>query len=98
MFLLVVQTASNPPTVSGLLVSKPPRAASRAFHRLLGVGDSHAHGAGGTLDHAHRGLDVGGVQVGHLLLSDLADLRLRELANLGLVGLALSRPETVGGF
>lgn len=63
MFLLVVQTASNPPTVSGLLVSKPPRAASRAFHRLLGVGDSHAHGAGGALDHAHRSLDAGGVEV-----------------------------------
>ena len=53
-----------------------------------GVGNGHAHGAGGTLDHAHRRLDAGRVQVGHLLLGDLANLSLGQLANLGLVRLA----------
>lgn len=47
-----------------------------------------AHGAGGTLDHAHDGLDIGGVDIGLLDLGDLADLLLGELANLVAVGAA----------
>ena len=35
-----------------------------------------AHRPGGALDHRHRGLDRRAVQIGHLLLGDLADLRL----------------------
>ena len=48
--------------------------------------DDDAHGAGGAGDHAHSGLDAGGVQVGHLGLSDLADIFLADGGNLGLVG------------
>src|ERR1700730_2503157 len=39
----------------------------------------NAHGAGGALDHAHRGFDRVAVQVLHLLLRDFLDLRLRYL-------------------
>src|SRR6202171_1618237 len=43
--------------------------------------DLNAHGAGGTLDHAHRGFDRVAVQVLHLLLRDFLDLRLRHLTD-----------------
>jgi hypothetical protein len=35
-----------------------------------------AHRTGGAGDHRHRGVDVVGVEILHLLLGDLADLRL----------------------
>ena len=38
------------------------------------AGDLDAHRAGGALDDARRGLEVDGVEVGHLDLGDLADL------------------------
>jgi len=51
-------------------------------------GDGDAHLACGALDDLHRGVDVVGVEVGHLGLSDLADLRLGDAAGLDLVRLA----------
>ena len=43
------------------------------------------HASGGAGDHAHRALDVGGIQVGHLHLSDLSHLVLGNSRYLGLV-------------
>ena len=45
------------------------------------VGDGDAHGPGGPGDDVHRGVDVVGVQVGHLGLGDLLDLGLADLAD-----------------
>ena len=56
-------------------------------HRRGLIHDLDAHGKGGTSDHAHSGLDVGGVQVAHLGLRDFLHLLLGDLANLLLVGL-----------
>src|SRR5215218_8114048 len=47
-----------------------------------------AHLTSGAGDDLHRGVDVVGVEVGHLGLGDLADLVLGEPAGLGLVRLA----------
>src|SRR6516225_4026445 len=49
--------------------------------------DLDAHGAGGTGDDLLGRLDRGGVQVGHLGLRDVADLRRGDAADLGLVRL-----------
>ena len=54
------------------------------FGRLLpptfasSVADDDAHGAAGTGDHADGGLDVGAVEIAHLLLGDLADIFLAD--------------------
>ena len=44
------------------------------------------HGAGSAGDHAHSGLDGGGVEVGHLGLGDLLAVGLGQGGHLGLVG------------
>src|SRR5690625_6093055 len=49
---------------------------------LPSVRDGDAHGAGGAGDDLRGGVDVVGVEVGHLRLGDLADLRLGEGADL----------------
>ena len=50
--------------------------------------DLDAHAAGRALDDLHRGVDVVGVEVGHLGLGDRADLVARDGADLVAVGLA----------
>src|SRR6266542_6995200 len=57
-----------------------PRSTARALAR-----DLDAHATGGALDHPHRRLDRGRVQIGHLRLGDGPDLRLRERPDLVLV-------------
>ena len=42
------------------------------------LADDNAHAAAGARDHAHGRLDVRAVEVGHLLLSDLADVFLAD--------------------
>ena len=46
------------------------------------VADDDAHGTAGSGDHADGGFDVGAVEVGHLLLGDLADIFLADGGNL----------------
>ena len=46
----------------------------------------HAHGAGGAGDHAHGGLQAGGVQVGHFGLGDLLAVGLGQGGHLCLIG------------
>ncbi len=50
------------------------------------LGDGDAHGASGTGDDLLSGLDVVGIEVGHLDLGDLGELLLSELANLIALG------------
>ena len=50
------------------------------------VADDDAHGAAGTFDHADGGLDIRAVEVGHLLLGDLADIFLADRCNLVSLG------------
>ena len=52
----------------------------------LSVAYDDAHGAAGACDHAHSRLDVGAVEVGHLLLGDLADVFLADGSDLVLLG------------
>ena len=46
----------------------------------------YAHGTAGACDHAHCGLNVGAVEVGHLLLCDLAKIFLADGCNLVSLG------------
>ena len=48
--------------------------------------NDNAHAAGSAGDHAHGGFHAGSVQVGHLLLGDLAQIFLGQLGDLSLVG------------
>ena len=53
------------------------------------VSDDNAHGAAGAGDHGDGGVDVGAVEVGHLLLGDLANVFLGDgcdLVSLGNTG------------
>ena len=50
------------------------------------LGDGDAHGASGTGDDLLSGLDVVGIEIGHLDLGDLGELLLSELANLIALG------------
>ena len=50
------------------------------------VSDDNAHGAASAGDHGDGGVDVGAVEVGHLLLGDLAQIFLGQLGDLSLVG------------
>ena len=54
--------------------------------KLNSVNNLYAHGACSTCDHAHCAVNVSSVEVRHLGLSDLSDLLLGNLADLGLVG------------
>jgi len=47
-----------------------------------------AHRAGRACDYLHRLLEVVGIEVGHLLFRNFFELRLRERAYLGGIGLA----------
>src|SRR5436190_24290015 len=75
---------------------EPERALPR--RRMAGVAgtssvpDGDAHGTGGAGDDLRRGVDVVGVEVGHLALGDLADLRPadgRDLVDVRLAGALL---------
>src|SRR3954447_13764652 len=70
-----------PPVVRADVVRRPPT-------NVFSVGDGHAHRAGGAGDDLGGRVDVVGVEVGHLRLGDLADLRPGDLGDLGLVRLA----------
>src|SRR3954462_7014873 len=58
--------------------------------------DRDAHGTRGTGDDLRGGVQVVGVEVGHLGGGDLADLRLGDLGDLGLVRLAGALPPARG--
>lgn len=55
------------------------------------VTNDDAHGTAGTCYHAHRGFDIGAVEVGHFLLGDLADVFLADGSDL----VSLGTPEAV---
>ena len=57
----------------------------------VSVDDFHTHAARRARDHAHRGFDGGGIQVGHFGLGDLLNLFLRDLRDLLLVRFAGGR-------
>src|SRR5579871_877837 len=59
------------------MASRAVRMRLPAFFCIALLHHLNAHGAGGTLNHAHRGFDRVAVQVLHLLLRNLLDLRLR---------------------
>ena len=50
------------------------------------VADENAHAAAGAGDHGHGGLDGGAVEVGHLLLGDLAKVLLADGGDLVTLG------------
>src|SRR5690349_11120483 len=70
------------PSRGGEPVSLRLRASRASFLPL----DRHTHRPRRALDDPHRGLDGLAVEVGHLLLGDLLDLGLGDLADLFLVG------------
>src|SRR5215472_19326244 len=57
-----------------------------------------AHAASGTFDGTHRALELETVQVGHLDLGDLFHLLLRDLADLRLVRLGRTFGEVHGAL
>ena len=54
----------------------------RSEKLALSVANDNAHGAAGAGYHADGGFDVGAVEVGHLLLGDLADVFLADSCDL----------------
>src|SRR6478735_4732132 len=65
----------------------PSRAARMRLPSLLAIMPSlschfQAHRTGGALDHGHGRLNAVAVQIGHLLLGDLADLGAGDAASL----------------
>ena len=65
-------------------VQSPKREFSEPPYEL--VNNSNAHGAAGACNHAHSSFDGGSGEVGHLSLSNLADLSAGDGSDLGLVG------------
>src|SRR5215471_16022126 len=66
-------------------------AAARYFFPRFGIllfPDCHAHGTGRAFDHAHRGLDVVGIQILHFDLGDLAHLGARNVGRDGATRIA----------
>ena len=95
--LRVPSCTSCQPSVFSCLVKRSPRnelpgIGEKSVRSVCGpddkksVDDFEAHRARGTCHRAHRGLDARGVEVGELLLRDLADLLARHLADLVLFG------------
>src|SRR3954453_9855291 len=76
--------ARRPPT----LAIAAQRSSIAADPQLRSVGDGDAHRAGGAADDLRPRFDVVGVEVGHLALRDLADLRLADVCDLLRVRLA----------
>ena len=60
------------------------------------LGDGDAHGTGGTGDDPLGGLNIVGIEVGHLDLGDLGELLLGELADLVALGNARAALEAQG--
>src|SRR5215470_11069070 len=71
-----------------VVVTGPAPGPATGVGALLLINYRDAHRAGGTGDDLLRRLHRGGVQVGHLHLRDLAQLRGGDRADLGLVRLA----------
>ena len=82
---------NNPPTFP---VCLPDKTIDCIGNLYTLVDDGNTHGTGSAGDHAHGGLDVGRIQVGHLGLGDLADIFLADGGDLGLVGSAGAAVQT----
>lgn len=67
--------------------TKKPAEAGFGFEVVGLVSDGQAHAFGCASDDLGSGLDIVGIEIRHLVLGDLAELRLRDAADLGLVGL-----------
>src|SRR5574344_636115 len=85
-FLLIVVMRNNPPTFPG----SAPRTDNSS------IGDDNAHGAASASNLALGSFQSGDVQVRHLGLGDLGNLRLGDGAHLGLVGDARALVQTDG--